>query len=127
MAERLLSPKFVGLALGLALMLACFPSGVEAGMVRSMASRAPALTPRQAREAEVSRLLGEEKVAQALATLGLTPAQVRSRLARMDDPHLDQLAQNLETIRAGRSPIIGLLAVAIILLGVIIYMQIEQA
>jgi hypothetical protein len=59
------------------------------------------LTPRQAREARVSRLLGEERVAAALASAGLTPDQVRSRLDRLNDEQLDQFALDLETVKAG--------------------------
>ena len=116
MAEGLLRPRFVGLALGLAMALGCLPAGLEAGMVRSRPSGAASLTPRQAREAQVRRLLGEAKVAQALAAVGLTPEQVRSRLDRLSDPQLDELAQHLETIQAGRIIFFVLLFVPLLLI-----------
>jgi len=127
MSRSLLAPRCVGLALGVAFLLACFPGGLEASMVGSMPSGQQDLTPRQAREAQVSRLLGEERVAAALATLGLSSDQVRSRLDRLNDQQLGQLNQNLETVKAGGEAVLALTFVAVILLGVLIYMQIEAA
>ena len=63
MMKALVQPRYVGVALAVALLLACFPTSAEAKMVGSLASRSQQLTPRQAREAEVARLLSEKKVA----------------------------------------------------------------
>jgi hypothetical protein len=127
MAKSLLAPRYVGLALGVAFLLACFPGGLEAAMVGSMPSGQQDLTPRQAKEAQVSRLLGEERVAAALGALGLTGDQVRSRLDRLNDQQLGELTRSLETVKAGGDPVLALTFVAVILLGVLIYMQIEAA
>ena len=127
MLRSLLAPRFVGLALGVAFLLACCPSGVEASMVGSIPSGQRDLTPRQAREAQVSRLLGEERVAAALGVLGLTSDQVRARLSRLNDQQLSELTRSLETVRAGGDPGLALTVVAVVLLGVLIYMQIEAA
>ena len=125
MLARCLRSRYIGLALGIAVMLGCFPNGVQAKMVGSMASDAQQLTGRQAREAQVARLLSEEKVAQALGKLNLTPEQVKEHLTQLSDDQLEQLAQNLQTIQSGKSAGIVLMLLAIVLLGVLIYMQIE--
>jgi hypothetical protein len=119
----------VGLAFGLALLLGCFPSVAEARMVGSLPSGAKDVTARQAREAEVQRLLAQEKVAQALATACLTVDQVRAKINRLDDAQLDQLAQHLETINSGQgsSSLLIMAGVLIVLVTVLIYMLVEQA
>ncbi len=127
MFARCLRARYVGLAFGVALMLACFPCGVEAKMVGSAPSGEQGLTPRQAREAQVLRLLAEEKVAKALAGARLTPDQVRERLDRLNDAQLSQLADQLETIRSGKGAVIALVLLAVVLVGVLLYMEIEQA
>ena len=127
MFTRCLRAKSVGLALGIALMLGCFPTGVQAKMVGSAASGEQGLSPRQAREAQVIRLLAEEKVAKALQGANLTPDQVRQRLDRLNDAQLSQLADHLETIQSGGSAVIALVLLAVVLVGVLLYMQIEAA
>jgi len=101
MSERLLKPTSLGTVLAVALALACFPPCAWAARVDSMPSGQRDLTPRQAQEAHVSRLLAEQRVAAALASAGLTPDQVRSRLDRLSDEQLGQFAENLETVKAG--------------------------
>jgi hypothetical protein len=127
MFVRLLQSKYVGVALGVALMLACCPSGVEAKMVGSAASGEQGLSPRQAREAQVVRLLAEQKVAKALQAASLSPDQVRQRLDRLNDAQLSQLADQLETIKSGKSAVIALVFLAVVMVGVLLYMQIEAA
>lgn len=127
MFARLLGVRYVGLAFGLALMLGCFPAGAEAKMVESAPSGAQGVSPRQAREAQVLRLLAEEKVAKALASARLSPEQVRERLDRLDDAQLSQLADQLETIRSGKGAAIALALLAVVLIGILLYMQIEAA
>ena len=127
MARVLLRPRFIGVALGLALMLGCFPASALARPVGSLASDAAQPTGRAAREAHVARLLAEQKVADALADAGLDAEQIRTRLDRLSDPQLEQLAKSLETIQAGNATAILLGLVAILLIGILIYMQIEAA
>jgi len=127
MTRTLLRPRYIGVALALALMLGCFPAAAMAGPVPSMASDAAQPTGRQAREAQVLRLLGEEQVTEALAKAGLDAEQIRSRLDKLSDAQLEQLAENLETIQAGKGTAILLGLFAIILIGMLIYMQIEAA
>ena len=127
MMKALVQPRYVWVALAVALLLACFPTSAEAKMVGSLASRSQQLTPRQAREAEVARLLSEKKVAEALASAGLTPAQVRSRLDRLDDQQLEELARNLESVKAGKGGAYFLIGIAVVLLAVLIYMTVEAA
>ena len=127
MVKELLEPRWVGLALGLALALGCLPAEARAGMVGSLASDESPLNGRAAQLARVQRLLAEQKVAQALESVGLTTDEVRSRLATLSDAELTKLADNLETIQAGKGTVVALLLVAVILLGVLIYMQIEAA
>ncbi|HUT32322.1 MAG TPA: PA2779 family protein [Planctomycetota bacterium] len=127
MFTRCLRAKYVGVALGVALMLGCFPVGAEAKMVGSAASGEQGLSPRQAREAQVLRLLAEEKVAKALQAANLTPDQVRERLDRLNDAELAQLADQLETVRSGKGAVIALVLLAVVLVGVLLYMQIEAA
>jgi hypothetical protein len=123
----LLRPRYIGVALALALALGCLPSAAMARPVPSMASAGAERSPRQAAEAKVLRLLAEEQVADALTDAGLKPAEVRSRLDRLSDEQLEQLADHLETIQAGQGTVIVLGLVAVILLGILIYMQIEAA
>jgi len=127
MVARCLRAKYIGLALGLAVMLGCFPAGAEAKMVGSAASGEQGLSPRQAREAQVVRLLAEEKVAQALRQAHLTPDQVRERLDRLNDAQLSQFADQLETVKAGQGAVLVLALVAVILTGMLLYMTIEAA
>ncbi len=127
MVRELLEPRWVGLALGLALALGCLPAETRAGMVGSLSSDERPLTGRDAQLARVQRLLAEQKVAEALESVGLTTDEVRSRLATLSDAELAKLADNLETIQAGKGTVVALLLVAVILLGVLIYMQIEAA
>jgi hypothetical protein len=124
--ESLLRPRYIGLALGLALMLACFPASVQARMVGSMPAGAKDLTARQAREAQVQRLLAQEKVGQALASAGLTAGQVQSRLDHLSDQQLEELAQNLEGIQSGQTIVLVMVFLCIVLSIVLIYMEIEQ-
>ncbi|MBM4039902.1 MAG: hypothetical protein FJ290_15465 [Planctomycetes bacterium] len=126
MFARCLRARYVGLAFGIALLLGCFPTGVEAKIVGSGASGEQGLSPRQAREAQVLRLLAEEKVAKALQAANLTPDQVRERLDRLSDAQLSQLADQLETIKSGKGAVVALVVLAIILIGVLIYMEIEK-
>jgi hypothetical protein len=127
--RTLLQPRYIGLALGLALTLGCFPTVAQARMVGSLPAGSREVTPRQAREAQVHRLLAQEKVAEALASAGLTVQQVRSRLDRLDDQQLEELAQHLETIQSGKgsSSTLVLAGILIVLVAVLIYMLIEQA
>ncbi len=127
MFARCLRVRYVGLALGLALMLGCFPRGAEAKMVGSAASGEKGVTPRQAREAQVLRLLAEEKVAKALEGANLSPDQVRERLERLNDAQLAELAGHLETIQNGQGAVLALVVVAIILIGMLLWMTIEAA
>lgn len=124
---RLLRPRFVALALALALALGVLPAGAEASMVGSLPAGSRDLTPRQAREARVLRLLAEARVADALRSVGLTAQQVRARLDRLDDQQLDELAQRLETIQSGQGGAYFLVGVAVALLLVVVYMMIEAA
>lgn len=127
MTQALLKPRYIGLALGLALVLGCLPTAAFAKPVPSMASDAAQPTGRQAREAQVLRLLNEQQVADALADAGLDAGQIRSRLDGLSDAQLEQLAENLETLQAGKATAILLGLVAIVLIGMLIYMQIEAA
>jgi len=127
MVRALLHPRCVGLALGVALILGCFPVGAEAKVVSSQASGQQELSPRQMREAQIQRLLGEQRVAEALQSAGLTADAVRSRLDQLSDTEVDELAQNLETIQAGKGTAIVLGLLVLVLIGVLIYMQIEAA
>jgi hypothetical protein len=114
--------------LGLALLLGVFPAGVQAKPVASMpSSGATQTTARQARQAQVARLLSEAKVAKALEDAGLSAEEVKSRLDSLSDEQLEQLAQNLETVQAGKGTAIVLALVAIVLIGMLIYMQIEAS
>ena len=125
----LLRSRYIGLALGLALVLGCFPAPAQARMVGSLPSGAGGLTARQAAEAKAKRLLGEAKVAEVLAAHGLTAEQIASRLDRLDDRQLEELTRHLETIQAaqGSSTALVGIALAIILLGALIYMLVEAA
>ncbi|MFP4056183.1 MAG: PA2779 family protein [Candidatus Brocadiia bacterium] len=127
MRTALLRPRCMGLALGIAFLLGCVPSGAQAAMVGSMESDAEPLDGRQAREAEARRLLAEQKVAQALQEAGLDADEVRSRLDRLDDQQLERLVENLETIQSGSGTVYVLVALAVVLLCVLVYMQIEAA
>lgn len=127
MTRTLLSPQYIGVALALAFLLGCFPPQAMARPVPSMASHGAQPSPRQAAEAKVLRLLAEEQVAQALTDAGLKPDQIRSRLDRLSDEQLQQLADHLETVQAGEGTAIILGIIAIILIGMLIYMQIEAA
>jgi len=128
MVTRCLQARYIGLALGVALMLGCLPMGVaQAGMVPSATSGDKGLSPRQAREAQVARLLAEQKVARALEAAKLNPDEIRSRLDRLSDAQLSELANHLETIKAGKGAVLVLALVAVILTGVLLYMTIEAA
>jgi hypothetical protein len=122
----LLRPRYIGLALGLALMLGCFPTSAQARMVGSMPAGAKDLTARQAREAQVQRLLDQVKVSQALASVGLTVDQVRSTVDRLSDQQLEQLVHSLEGIQSGQVIILAMVFLSIVLSVVLIYMEIEQ-
>jgi hypothetical protein len=127
MFAQCLKARYVGVALGIALMLGCFPVVAEAKMVGSAASGEQGLSPRQAREAQVLRLLAEEKVAKALEAANLTPDQVRQRLDRLNDAQLSQLADQLQTIQSGQGAVLALVVLSIALIGVLIWMTIEAA
>lgn len=49
----------------------------------------------------IDTFLQEQAVAQQLTALGVTPEQVRTRLAQLDDTQLAQLAAQIDTLRAG--------------------------
>jgi len=127
MITACLKARYIGLALGIALMLGCLPATAEARMVSSAGSGEEDLSPRQAREAQVLRLLAEDKVANALKSCHLTPQQVRERLDRLSDAQLAELADHLETIQAGKGAVVALVVLAIVLIGILLYMQIEAA
>jgi len=105
-------------------MLGCFPTTASAKMVGSLDT---GTTPRQAQEQRVQTLLAQAEVAQALQKAGLDASQISERLDRLDDQQLEKLGSNLETIQAGKGGAYVLVAIAVILLFVLIYMQIEAA
>ncbi len=127
MLARCLRARYVGLGLGLALMLGCFPVRAEAKVVRSAAAGEQGVSPRQAREAQVLRLLAEEKVAKTLAAANLSADQIRERLDRLNDAQLAELADHLETIQSGQGAVIALVVIAIVLIGMLLWMTIEAA
>lgn len=127
--RTLLLPRYVGLALGLALMLGCFPMVAEARMVGSQPSGAQELTARGASLAKIQRLLAEEKVAQTLSKHGLATSQIQSRLDRMSDQQLEELSQHLDTVQNGQgsSSLLVFAGVLVVLALVLIYMLVESA
>jgi hypothetical protein len=127
--RNLLDARVVGLALGLALMLGCFPSVAEARMVDSMPAGHQSTGAREASLAKINRLLAEDAVAETLAEHGLTTEQIKSRLDRLTDEQLEELSQHLETIEKGQgsSSLLVLAGAIIVLVVVLIYMLIEQA
>jgi hypothetical protein len=127
--RTLLDARLVGLALGLALMLGCFPSVAQARMVGSMPAGRESAGSRQASLAKINRLLAEEAVAETLAEHGLSTEQIKSRLDRLNDEQLEELSQHLETIEKGQgsSSLLVLAGVIIVLVVVLIYMLVEAA
>ena len=127
MTGAFLRSRYIGLALGLALVLGCFPTPVWAGMVGSLDSGGDTPSARQMQEARVQRLLAQTEVSQALGKAGLNASEIGQRLDRLDDQQLEKLASSLETIKAGKGGAYVLVGLAVLLLIVLIYMQIEAA
>ncbi|NQT88006.1 PA2779 family protein [bacterium] len=127
MTSTLLRSRYIGLALGLAFVLGCFPTGASAKMVGSLDTGSETLTARQMQESHVQTLLAQADVAQAMQKAGLDASQVSERLGQLDDQQLNKLASNLETIQAGKGGAYFLAGVAILLIFILIYMQIEAA
>jgi hypothetical protein len=115
------------LALGLALVLGCLPTPAWARMVGSLDSGGDMPSPRQMQEARIQRLLARAEVAQALEKAGLNASEIGQRLDRLDDQQLEKLGSSLETIKAGKGGAYVLVGVAVLLLIILIYMQIEAA
>jgi len=89
--------KFLSTLVGSLLLSALvLVSAVSAAPVESMES-GPALTAMQT----VDEFLAEKAVADQLAALGLTPAEVRTRVAALSESDLARLAADIETLRAG--------------------------
>jgi hypothetical protein len=127
MTGAFLRSRYIGLALGLALVLGCFPTPVWAGMVGSLDSGGDTPSARQMQEARIQRLLAQTEVSQALEKAGLNASEIGQRLDRLDDQQLGKLASSLETIKAGKGGAYVLVGLAVLLLIVLIYMQIEAA
>ncbi|TFG88196.1 MAG: hypothetical protein E4H17_02755 [Gemmatimonadales bacterium] len=127
MTGAFLRSRYIGLALGLALVLGCFPSSASARMVGSLDSGGETPTSRQVQEAHVQRLLAQAEVTQALEKAGLNADEIGQRLDRLDDQQLQKLASNLETVEAGKGGAYVLIGIAVLLLFILIYMQIEAA
>ncbi len=127
MTSTLLQSRYIGLALGLALMLGCFPTAASAKMVGSLETGGAAPTAREMQESRVQKLLAQADVAQAMQDAGLDASQVGERLDKLNDQQLEKLASNLETIQAGKGGAYFLIGVGVLLLFVLIYMQIEAA
>lgn len=84
--------KKITLMIALAVLVAV---GVQAAPVESVASsRTLALQ-------KVDAFLAEKIVVQQMTALGLKPAAVQARLAKLDDRQLAQLAAQVDQIRAG--------------------------
>ena len=103
MTRTLPRPRCVGIALGLAVSLACFPASAPAAMVGSMPSRQRDLAPREAREHEAARLL------------------MAGRLDRFGTSDLAEFARDPEHIGAGKGVPFVYAVVALVLLGVLFY------
>ena len=127
MTGAFLRSRYIGLALGLALVLGCFPTPAWARMVGSLDSSGDTPSPRQMQEARIQRLLAQTEVTRALERAGLNADEIGQRLDRLDDQQLEKLASNLETIRAGKGGAYLLAGIAVLLIIVLIYMQIEAA
>lgn len=56
---------------------------------------------RQAHQAAVESFIGQDKVAQALERMGVSPADAMRRVERLNDAELAQLASDLESAPAG--------------------------
>ena len=50
---------------------------------------------------KVDAFLGEQAVADQLVKLGVTPEQAKARLAQLSDAQLEELAAQVDTLRAG--------------------------
>jgi hypothetical protein len=86
--------------------LASFSLPASAGMLPTDADRA-----------QIFSLLEREEVRAQLQALGVSPAQVKARVAAMTDDEAAQLAAEIDSLPAGGADILGVaLAVFIILL-----------
>ena len=84
--------KRITIMIALAVLVAV---GVQAAPVESVES------PRAAALQKMDAFLAEKVVVQKMTALGIKPADVQSRLAKLDDRQLVQLAAQVDQIRAG--------------------------
>ena len=65
--------------------------------------------------AELQQLLGREDAQQQLLALGVSPDQVRERVASLSDSELARINQGIDTLNAGGESVLGILLVIFII------------
>jgi hypothetical protein len=65
--------------------------------------------------AELQQLLGREDAQQQLLALGVSPDQVRERVASLSDSELARINQGIDSLNAGGESVLGILLVIFII------------
>lgn len=63
---------------------------------------------------ELQQLLGREDAQQQLLALGVSPDQVRERVASLSDSELARINQGIDTLNAGGDSVLGILLIIFI-------------
>jgi len=114
--ERIRRPRFAIPALLWSIFLGCLPCG-QAGMVGSIEECGVTNAGRDTHLLQVKVFLAQEQVRQQLRRLGFSEEEAATRLERLGDDELRQVAQRVEELQSGQAG--GLAALAGIVIIVV--------
>ena len=101
--------------------IGCIPTEGMAMLIPSDAALAAPVNTRVADIEQIQSQLESKLVAQRLSDVGLTPSEVRDRMANLNDDQLHQVAQNLDGLQPGGELILilAIIGAVVVILAII--------
>jgi hypothetical protein len=101
--------------------IGCIPPEGMAMLIPSDAALAAPVNTRVADIEQIQSQLESKLVAQRLSDVGLTPSEVRDRIANLNDDQLHQVAQNLDGLQPGGEfiLILAIIGAVVVILAII--------
>jgi hypothetical protein len=101
--------------------IGCIPTEGMAMLIPSDAALAAPVNTRVADIEQIQSQLESKLVAQRLSDVGLTPSEVRDRIANLNDDQLHQVAQNLDGLQPGGELILilAIIGAVVVILAII--------
>ena len=118
--ERVRRPRFAIPVLLWSIFLGCLPCG-QAGMVGSIEECGITNAAMDGHLTQVKVFLAQEQVRQQLRRLGLSEEEAATRLERLGDDELRQVAQRVEEMQSGQGGLVGLASMLVILAFILMF------